>query len=719
MLNELQQARRGLAAAGISLVVRHPDVGQPQKTLTLKVRLDRDGGVADVEMMTPEIAKASWAIGDGNHNKFPRVAIRTSIGDGDSRRPLLQVPTADERIAIARDGKRSLEDRLKAVLELTDRAAVDAEAIQGWPGTKYAARVSDRLNQLRSLERDELTACVPAMFGRFLEAARDAPRLFDGIAATLRDAVRNRGTDDLVQAAVGLLLEGEFPLYFDIAEDDFPRDASDPQNVGPISEVLLADDSQAETGRCGLSGSEGQLVEGKFPQPNLPRLGQTYLFARNEAIPCTARYGRHGPASMPVTAATAVALQGAAQTLTAPGRQGKTWAAAPSERQENDLLLAYIAAAPEAEVADFLTTDPDAVSDDPQAASRFNEKARRLAEAVRGRITNQQDESLLRVMVLRRVDPGNRKVIYSGEQSVARLLQAAEEWTAGFRLVPPVRLPVPVGRGKPPAQRMPGPIPPAALVPLSRSQFIRGGRERQDMIGGSYADALMVFWGSEPLARRAAGRWLRLLLPRRRELLAGIGQARIIGMEALKDFKNGAKESLDTISTFHVLLAKLGRSGECYMNDTAYQFGQILAAADVLHRGYCQDRRGGAIPPNLIGNSVLPMAQTNPRRAAAALGRRWHVYSIWAKTTDVPGKPPESADPKSRQKIYDIRNAIFVLRNAAPLARSLEGRLPSTANDEFRAELLLGYMAGLPIPKVADPTSDNDLVPADEPQMQE
>jgi hypothetical protein len=40
--------------------------------------------------------------------------------------------------------------------------------------------------------------------------------------------------------------------------------------------------------------------------------------------------------------------------------------------------------------------------------------------------------------------------------------------------------------------------------------------------------------------------------------------------------------------------------------------------------------------------------------------------------------------------------AVSQARRAEELCRDLHGRLPRHADDEFRAELLLGYVAGLP-----------------------
>ena len=45
------------------------------------------------------------------------------------------------------------------------------------------------------------------------------------------------------------------------------------------------------------------------------------------------------------------------------------------------------------------------------------------------------------------------------------------------------------------------------------------------------------------------------------------------------------------------------------MQGTAFKLGQLLAAADIVHAGYCADVRGGAVPPALLGNQVFAMAQ--------------------------------------------------------------------------------------------------------------
>lgn len=135
------------------------------------------------------------------------------------------------------------------------------------------------------------------------------------------------------------------------------------------------------------------------------------------------------------------------------------------------------------------------------------------------------------------------------------------------------------------------------------------------------------------------------------------------------------------------------------MSGTAFKLGQLLAAVDVVHAGYCADVRKGDVPPSLLGNQVFSMAQGAPVKALAVLCRRWKPYDGWAKKASSDGARMNTllADEKTEQRGWDIkralRNAREVRQLAAELAPALEG---CRADDTFRAELLLGYMAGLP-----------------------
>ena len=148
------------------------------------------------------------------------------------------------------------------------------------------------------------------------------------------------------------------------------------------------------------------------------------------------------------------------------------------------------------------------------------------------------------------------------------------------------------------------------------------------------------------------------------------------------------------------------------MEEAAFKLGQLLAVADIVHAGYCADVRGGAIPPALLGNQVFTLAQISPAKALTALCRRWKPYEGWVKKNsdyEIPelfkneqGKWKNRAEIKSRMekeefdKAVSIFMAIYQRKKAAKIAAELSGVLPPKCDDVFRAELLLGYIAGLP-----------------------
>lgn len=137
------------------------------------------------------------------------------------------------------------------------------------------------------------------------------------------------------------------------------------------------------------------------------------------------------------------------------------------------------------------------------------------------------------------------------------------------------------------------------------------------------------------------------------------------------------------------------------MNETAFKLGQLLAAADVVHAGYCADVRGGAVPPSLLGNQVFAMAQSAPGKALAMLCRRWKPYAGWAKkVAREPNRAEtliESKQKGDQQRGCDIKKALRHAREMEPLAAELAPALEGCRVDDiFLAELLLGYIAGLP-----------------------
>jgi hypothetical protein len=729
MLNELLIAERGARQAGLSdeldKAQLHEDVKECGRVPTLLVRLATDGRLVSVRPVPPE--RKPWTIRDGQNNSFPFVSLPNL--------PLLNVAVDDERRKRVVD--RRNDRRRAALLTLADEVDLQADGFDDWPGEGLMSRLRERRQQLSALDGSDMNV-VPATIDRFLRACDstlggDPQRLLHSVGKQLVSELRQGAGEDWLEVAVALLM-GKFNAKNGKWERSgallFEADGSQVsivnQEVAIRVSTVLSMAQQigvggVQAGICGLTGDEGILLSGNFPQPNLPRLGQTFLFAKNKDIPANDRYGRFAAEAMPVGHDTASRLRAAIKVLTADERLNVTWHAIPGEaRKQTDLLLAFVEAVPDAPVAGMLAGDeededyseetPASESSSAESIATFEKRTERLVHSIKGRISADFRQTPVQLTIFRKVDPANRKVVYGGAPTVAELYDAALSWAAGERNLPPwLALSVLRKGSSKPVPMTPPHIAPLGVIPFSKYFFSHGGTQQQEAIGLPATEALCLFLQGPDnrgfQARKRSARILHLTLSRRAMLIVGLSQAHHSPecwrdrKKAIAKFKD--REALRTVTMLGLLLHKLGRTKEVYMSDMAFKLGQLLAAADIVHAGYCADVRGGAIPPSLLGNQVFTMAQAAPAKALATLCRRWKPYDGWAKKAarqpDRIGQMVASKKAEEQQRGWDIRRALRHAREMGPLADDLRSSLVGCEiNDAFRAELLLGYIAGPP-----------------------
>jgi hypothetical protein len=696
MLNELLGLERGLSAHGFAAVPRHPDLSQLLKGDVVRVRLARDGAIAELDLLERMTRSEVWTLRDGKHNGFP--GLKTTRGlivlDAAAR------AAHDERWKTAKSpaAKRAEIERLTA------GAVLDPEA-GDWPKPGHRARVAERLADLRVLEADRLAAAVPAVFERFL-VTLESPRpflhrLYDRLIDRAREG--SDGWLDVVRAT----LVGPAALALDVDGDDFARDAGDARQIEAVSRALSrgersGDASAAESGAaCALTGAATTLLSGNFPQPTLPSLGQTYLFSRNADIHALDRYRRNGPSAFPVDADLVARLSGALAMVVQEARRGKTWRLLPTESGKGqDLFIAFVGSALDEPVADSLASidaDEDEGEFAPALSRASAEEVSSRWVALWGGVANRATpDERARILIMRTVDPGNRKAVYDRSPSVHALHRAALAWSHAMHNAPQ-GIALTIFKDKKPVQGRPLPQKPLSLTPLSRKFYVRGGRTSVDAPGIPSAEALALFLDEGDRARRAR-HVLRLLLQRQTGLLAGVAHARMRGQ--LKDFDPKAtsrRDALDSASWMGALLFFIGRNKEVYMQEAGFKLGQLLSAADAVHIGYCADVRGGDAPPTLIGNSVFAAAGRDPVKALEVLQGRWKPYGAWAKTAAVLRRAA-GLEATDKGRAGQMRRAIGQARLAEQLCRDLHehlAQLRSPPSETFRAELLLGYLAGI------------------------
>lgn len=710
MLNELYIIENAAKQAGIELVQRHPDIKDAGKKPTLHVLLDKNGHVTKIDAIPLERLdkKPLWKLSEGQKNSFPFV------------QPKPFWKTNAIRIWKSRlSNKPSDTEKREALLLFASNDLIRDGDFGEWTSTGMIKALTKRRKYMAEIEHSEIAA-LPVTIDRFLLACNNesgSAILVKNIIFLLIEKLKQSTNSDLIAVAVSLLTEAGIKsgaLYFN-SDGDYPISLIDNSFEIPLCRFLRKIDLEhsKRTGICSVTGENIQLVTGNFSQPNIPIIQQTFLFSRNEVIPSLKRYGKTSIDSMLVGYMTDIRLRSALEALTINSRKDISWKGIPREStKEYDLLLAFVQADPDIPIVESIIKDDyseeeqnTSISDDADSIATFEKRTERLLQLVKAKVGNDVTKTPVQFIVIRKVDPANRKVIYSDSLTVANLYNAAVDWIEGERNVPDWLTLQVFRKGiSKPQQSHPPHVAPLSLISFFKEAYVQGGTRRQKLVGISAIEVLRLFLDSTEKVNLKVKRILRLLLSRRSSLLIGISHTHHTPLcwnrrkETLN--KYNVFEALRTLTILCVLLNKLKRKKEIYMNDTAFKLGQLLAAADILHAGYCADVRGGAVPPSLLGNQVFIMAQTSPQKALASLSKRWKPYAGWAMKTMREQKRIEvmvnSKDNFEKQRGWDIRKALKVTREISSIAEELVPLLKNLRVDDVsRAELLLGYIAGL------------------------
>ena len=218
---------------------------------------------------------------------------------------------------------------------------------------------------------------------------------------------------------------------------------------------------------------------------------------------------------------------------------------------------------------------------------------------------------------------------------------------------------------------------------LRNLQMVSELKPTHEVGGTSLAEVLDLMLRKPGKWEPAAHHMLDLTVRRLGPLLVGVFGAMHTGeMRYWEDYPVLSREiALRAVSTLGILLDTIGRRKEMYMSGTAFLVGRLLSLADTLHREYCKHVRGGDIPPQLIGNGLMPAAADNPKDAVDRLRERMMPYKAWADKGD--GE--------------EYRLAKWAVGQMGQVCQRLSELELSTETDQaFRAELFLGYMARPP-----------------------
>jgi hypothetical protein len=699
------------------------------------VELDGEGSPIQVTGLPPEQALELRNIQPDNQNRFPAFNVNA---------PLFKDACPGN----------------EAALGLDDLDTLIASAPLTWDGKKDSARIQRSLgffnHELAVLLASSDAATNPllgstqALFRALARSTLDAEGFLRAFALAACRSVRLGNLDHelLLQILFGKLNRSggrdtwQLLIFLDIADAGaFSHRVADPAVAVAWSQAMLTatspESGASTTLKCSLSGELGESVGEKMPSPSLPLLGGTYLMAMNADIPAQTRYGKNSTDVFPVAKKTVQELNDSLLHITTPERKGKTWGpVASGTRDKPDLLIVYLEKDTEGELrlASMLGDDEDweedvESSDEPNqedlgtrlnnGQSSFESRTKNLIDAIQLKPELMQNDAFLRVFVISTIDKGRKQVLFDRRYSVHALLRAQARWIAGSQNVPPITIQLPQGKGRK-ARFYCGYVPsPAAVLKSLRQQWMRRGSTGkeantsrwhfQTVIG---IDLRRIY---NLMLEDGAGReamWiLERLLPLSKALLMGAGKPSVYqdrsgktraSLNAGAELPPEANRTLLTVvALYGILLHRLGRNKENYMDGRDYLLGQFLQCADELHLLYCEHVRNGSVPPQLIGNAVLPMALENPAKALEVLCARVPVYVAWltqrasAKIRDADDGTLRTFAEMNETEKSAVR-AKSLRRRLGELSAELKGKLDAPVSLSGRAELLLGYLAREP-----------------------
>lgn len=713
MLNESYCLARALEDAGMALEQQHPKITIPGRTTgpVIRVRLGASGREIECERVVEDDLDSLWAHRDGNQNYFPVIRLSEPL--------MSQVATPDE-VRTRNAKKPSAAERRKlllARLAVSEPHKLTAKAINDFARLREKAedfvdifensnpQVAQVCRAFASLVPNRREAGEPNQSMPLLDALRDwattsLPICDESDLDALEVLLFSAGSESGKKTQLALDTGRNSTIYGHearkaviaafLSRDEVADGASSP---GAVLESSSA---------CCFTGRSDMWTD-PFPKVKLPALGKEFcIFSMFKAAKCNFRYGKADTEIIPVSKPVVQSMQESLNAVLHPDREGETWRRIAGDTPGSyDQLIAYVDGKPDisAPVASLFGTSEEVERD------QYEADASAVCEALDG-VARKNRASRINLFILKKASEGQAFVALAESPTVAEVLDGAHWWRRATNNVP-LGLPadgycisLPIfnrEQDKSEAAKPSTPYPGQVVALLTQAWLHkRGGAKAENskprtnkLRSVSFRELLDVMLQREEKMQQSADHILSLCLHHASPLLAGLAACQ--GRQTQDDWKAYSDKdrlaALRAVSTIGIALFALGSKKEVYMEESAFQIGQMLALADRLHSCYCKVVRGGALPPNLIGNAQLNAALENPEQALAVLADRLRVYQAWAQTAD-----PHGADDK---KSITVKWAKKILSQFRVLAVKLhEQGIPTECSDMMKAHMLLGYMAG-------------------------
>lgn len=712
MLNELYPLVRGIKQYQGNITTKHKDIQTPGKGgQTLRIYLNKAGGIKKIEHMSAEDTQNCWTIGNSTKNQFPSIKLT---------RPLR--PAGHQAYAKWRDevNRPSDTEFLKFLEGIWEKYELDLQDETQWPS--YRNKIIERGLMLKGLISTKAEAAY-SLYHRFLSSGNNGLDLLREIDKKLLDYCIKQPDSDLLKLAGNVYFGDELDskgmtkkrptLFFDVLPEgnDIYTGANKIWIPYITDELNKNSNAKTRNGTCAITGEQTDLVADKFPKEKLPVIGNTILFSKydgsgNESV---LRYKQAQTNAYPLAVKLSGEMAGSLVEITKPENENITWAMVPSENKSPDLLIAYCKNAEEVRPVGKVTD-----SEIPEDMDDVQEQTKELIKAQQGKDIDLMEP--VHFFLLRKINDGNQKTIYSTTCSLGKLNEASSKWDAACRNVIPVKLFVKFKKMKEPKLYNPWSISPIRLIHLFRNEYTLSSR-KNTVSGINFSDAMILFFMEDNNIRHVAQRMLGKLYKQYRKLFERAALTKLVGDGATKtslpktSYEENA-EILGAITAFSLLFNKLSKTKEDIMEDLAFKLGQFFAAIDEIHCGHYFDHNKEVKKlPQLIGNQAYNRCLNTPLSGFDILEKRYVIYETWVidlknseRLREMRSRIKQARAANDKPKLRDeaISNAVYAKRSISRLSDELKPylvKLDQKPSALFKAALMLGYISGRPYPE--------------------
>lgn len=697
MLNELYELSKSLEHYGLLQSTTHPNVNNVGKGYCLLVEIDKDGVPQEVRLLPKEETGMLWRHSKGNHNSFPAIRVQ---------KPLLAA-TESAKVSKAKWEEAELSVKVSYLTTL-DFGAINTECldikISDWSLNEFSGIMDTQEPKLAALRQLVYVFPVKAECTNFNKMLADL--LYQKIVSSNNKAE----VDFIKELLIGRLDEktGKYVAgcmtYYDVYETaNFANLVTSLETQRALINLLNCDNEsntefKDQTAVSSLSGKRCEAVSDKYPNPNIPLLGLTYLYSKKSDTPCLTRYRLSGVEAFQTGKNEVKAINDAIAFLTDKDRENKSWQAmSDSNRDKPNLLLAYLPDDPQndAYLAQILGDPSDYESED-----EFREEGESAFDALCQQVLGNM-ESVIRknpltkinLIMLETLDPGRKQVVYenilTAKQFRNNLLMWSEAAQNHSNIGVRVRDKKKIVEYKP---ICPGPNDICQLLKINYTRS--GSLKPMKHSAVSLHDIYRLYM---PKENSIASDYdflcsvVSRVVEKTAQMLGDVGNQLVLeyALSSTKESHSRARRVMLSVSLIAILLWRLGVRKESYMHEAPFNVGQFLQLSDMLHKEYCvQVRNSGnkkaTLPSQLMGNEMLVIASENPVEGLNRLRDRMKIYLAWANTATGEG----------------AGLAKWILARYGEVSAKIAANdLPEQFNAAEQAQVLLGYLASIPYDK--------------------